>query len=276
MEYGAQVGLLKPILHTWSLSVEEQYYLIFPFFLFFFYKTINKKIFIIVTVLIILSLTLNHLNIYKNPELKFYSIHTRIWELLVGSLILFIEKTKKIKRFKIQNSFLQNLGILLIIISIFFFNDETKHPSYLTLIPLIGASLIIIADKNNGLIYKIISSKLFVSTGLISYSLYLWHFPLFAYSRISELSKLGINFKIIICILIIFLSVISYKFIEKPFRDKKYKFKKLFIILSFFGIIILFANFMVVKFNGFTHRYSNIYTINEIDNRLLKKKLGNI
>ena len=78
------------------------------------------------------------------------------------------------------------MGILLIILSIFFLNDETKHPSYLTLIPLIGASLIIITDKNNSLIYKIISSKLFVGTGLISYSLYLWHFPLFAYSRISE------------------------------------------------------------------------------------------
>ena len=272
LEYGAQVGLLKPILHTWSLSVEEQYYLIFPFFLFFFYKTVNKKIFLIIILLIVSSFILSHLNIHKNSELKFYSIHTRIWELLIGSLILFIEKSKKAHQFKINNSLFQYLGILLICISFFFLNDETKHPSYLTLIPLIGTALIIICNKNNSLIYKIISSKLFVGTGLISYSLYLWHFPLFAYARISELSQLGNFFKIIICILILILSVISYQFIEKPFRDKRYNFKKLSIILSFIGIVILSANWLVIKSNGFAQRYSDIYEINEIDNRLLKKK----
>jgi len=181
-----------------------------------------------------------------------------MWELLAGSILAYFEVTKKQRsQNNTLNLILPSIGLLLIGHSILFFNDKMFHPSFFTLSPIIGVCLIIWFSNNNELITKILSTKLFVGIGLISYSLYLWHYPIFAFFRIyaSGLPILSLFYdKILISILVIFFSLISYFFIEKPFRRKDIKFKRLLKLLLFKTLFIII--FIIFSFysKGFEFR----------------------
>ena len=186
-EYQAEESLLIPFLHTWSLSVEEQYYILFPIFLIVTFKYFRKHIGLILLIGFFLSLLASHWGSQNRPYFTFYSLPTRGWELLAGSILAYFEiKSGLRSKNKTLNSSLPILGVLLICLSILFFNDGMLHPSLYTLPAIIGVCLIIWFSEKNNLITKILSSKLFVKIGLISYSLYLWHYPVFAFSRIRE------------------------------------------------------------------------------------------
>ena len=265
-EYASPSGLYKPFLHTWSLSVEEQFYIIFPATLLIAFKYFRKYLAHILIIGCLISLGLAEWTSRNFPSLSFYFLHTRLWELLIGSILAFYEiKRGHRTNYKILNLILPFVGLLLICHSVFFFNDKIYHPSILTLSPIIGVSLIIWFSNKDDFITKILSSKLFVGIGLISYSLYLWHYPIFAFMRITQFSyenKIGQIFSIIILFL---LSITSYKVIEKPFRNKKYQFKKLFIILGIFIIFLISVNFYVIYENGIKSRIPKIF-----QNRLTK------
>ena len=129
--------------------------------------------------------------------------------------IITIKKLTKI------NFVFPSIGLVLIFYSFLFFDNSLRHPSLYTTIPIIGVVLIICFANNNEIIYKILASKLFVGVGLISYSLYLWHYPVFAFARITEITSGNLTLKILLGVLILVLSIFSYIFIEKKFRDKK-------------------------------------------------------
>ena len=193
----------------------------FQLFFTFCTKKKSKNIKLIFLVLIIFSLLLaNFFSIYF-PAINFYILPTRIWELLIGSFLAYYHISNKIfKKIKFQD-YLTFIGMALILVPFFLFNDKTPHPSFLTIFTILGCAFIIINHNSENIIKKILSSKIFVGVGLISYSLYLWHFPIFAFKKIksknlSEFDKLeGI-------LLAIILSVFSYFLIEKPSRNKKW------------------------------------------------------
>jgi peptidoglycan/LPS O-acetylase OafA/YrhL len=259
-EYAAPSGLYKPFLHTWSLSVEEQFYIIFPITFFITFKYFRKYLIHILILGFLISFGLAEWTSRNYPSLSFYFLHTRLWELLVGSILAYYEVIKGHRsKYKILNLILPMVGLLLIGHSVFFFNDEIYHPSFLTLSSIIGVCLIIWFSNKDEFITKILSSKLFVGIGLISYSLYLWHYPIFAFTRVTGFSfdnKIGQIFSIV---LLFILSIISYNLIEKPFRNKKYKFKKLFIILGGFIIFLIFINFYVIYEHGIKSRIPKIF-----------------
>jgi len=252
LTYGTEDGLLKPFLHTWSLSVEEQYYIFFPLLLLVAFKYFKKYLLIILIISFIISLQIADWSSKNYPSINFYFLHTRIWELLAGSILSYFEIQQNGRSNKLLlNQILTVCGLFLILHSIVFFNDKMFHPSYYTISPIIGVCLIIWFSNKNEFVTKILSSKLFVGTGLISYSLYLWHYPIFAFGRIKEgLPTQHEKFKWMIITVI--LSVLSYFLIEKIFRNKKYKFKKLFLPLSVSFLILcaLYASFYSLSLKG--------------------------
>ena len=247
IQYAAENSFLKPFLHTWSLSVEEQFYIIFPLIFLILYRYVKKYILQIIIATIIVSLIAANFWSIKNSSLSFYILPTRGWELLSGSLLAYLENTKgRQPKNLMLNQILTLLGLLLVFFSFIFFDDQMLHPSYISITPIIGVCLIIWFSKNT-FIEKILSTKIFVGTGLISYSLYLWHYPSFAFARLSEnFNSLGD--KVLIFILIIFLSILSFFIIEKPCRNKEFSFKKIFyIFMTGLILIIIYCNVVINK-----------------------------
>ena len=249
-EYGGRNGLLIPFLHTWSLSVEEQYYILFPIVSFIIFKYLRKYFSIILIISFIISLSVADWGSKNYPSANFYFLHARMWELLAGSILAYFE-IKLGRRGKNQalNLILPSIGVLLIGCTIFFFNNEIFHPSFYTLPSIIGVCLVIWFSHKDELITKILSSKLFVGVGLISYSLYLWHYPIFAFFRSSNFVSDGNVFqKLLIGFIVLFLSIISYFLIEKPSRDKNIQFKSLMSkIILVIMLIFSFSIFVIYK-----------------------------
>ena len=258
LEYSVE-GLQHPFLHTWSLSVEEQYYILFPIVLLITFKYFSKYLIHILIFSFIVSLGLADWSSRNYPSVSFYFLHTRMWELLAGSILAYFEVTNgQRSQNKILNLILPFSGLILIVQSILFFDDEMFHPSFYTLSPIIGVCLIIWFSHKDEIVTKLLSTKLFVGIGLISYSLYLWHYPIFVFVAKLNISEGNILIKLLIGVFVLILSIVSYYFIEKPIRKRKIKFKKIFIFL-FLNLLLLvsFCTYSLkLKFHPFLTKYS--------------------
>ncbi len=262
-----QVGALhKPFLHTWSLSVLGQYYILFPIILIATFRYLRKYIIHILILGFIISLGIAELGSRNDPSATFFFIHTRIWEFMAGSILAHFEIEKSSKnRLKDNNNFLSFFGLLLIFLSffIFYYFDNLNHPSFVTLIPVIGVCLVIHYSTKDTIVKKILSIKILNIAGLVSYSLYLWHYPLFAFVRTSGVVTGDITRKILLMVVLVLLSVLSYYFVEKKFRNKNLNFKKVLIVLSSVGLIVLITNFLIIFNKGYPDRFTNLKDINE-------------
>ena len=242
--YDAENSLFKPLLHTWSLSIEEQFYIIFPlvFFVSFkFFKSYLKRIFLCFS---LISIFVMIVTFDKNESLAFFGFFSRFWELMVGCLIAILSFKKKERKKTLSNIY-SLIGLILIIYSILFFDTGTKYPFYPTLLPVCGAALIIYYNDKDSLFYKILSIKPLVFIGLISYSLYLWHYPIFAIGRTTEFFGDGISKKLFL--LTFLFSLISYYFIERPIKKKSLSKKKIFIAIIFIYFILSLISQMSIQ-----------------------------
>ena len=239
--YGQAILSTKPLLHTWSLAVEEQFYILYPIFLIFSFHIFKKKIKFLFYIIILFSLIFASYISENHSSFNFYMLFTRSWELMSGALIAIYHQEEKNKK---SYNFLSYVGFFLIFFSFLFFHDPNQHPSYYTLMPVIGCCLIISNKNINSPINKLLSHKIFVNIGLISYSLYLWHHPILSFGKISGITEDNIFLKIILILLSIFLSVLTYFFVEKKFRDSAFiSLRKLFIILTTSILFLIFLSF---------------------------------
>jgi peptidoglycan/LPS O-acetylase OafA/YrhL len=248
---------LKPLLHTWSLAVEEQFYLLFPIFLIYVSRARKQCYISMLLVLALLSFLLAQYFSLDRPFFTFYLLPTRAWELFIGALLAIAKLRSKIEYFgKSALECLSIIGFLGICISVFYFSKSTPTPSFFTLIPTFSAALLIYSANNTNLVGKLLSSRPMVSMGLISYSAYLWHQPLLAFSKYSYSERVDYIY-LLVLVLTFFLSFLSWKYIEVPFRDKN-KFSRRFIfnsslIASFFFISI---GCLGIVTNGFSQRFT--------------------
>ena len=257
--YAAEDSILKPFLHTWSLGIEEQFYIFFPIFFILILKFLKKHSLWIILAIIILNISFSDWMSKNFFQINHYMIFTRGWELLTGVLICLIERNSK---FNISDKFanlLSLFGIFLIFISIFSFNENTRHPSFITIFPIIGSMLVILVAQRNTIVNKFLSFKPIVWIGLISYSLYLWHHPILAFKIISNQENNFLFNNYFLLIAIFTLSIFTYFVIEKPFRNKKFFSKKIIITTLSSTIIFLSSFIFLAIFNdGFPNRFPNI------------------
>lgn len=211
---------LNSLLHTWSLTVEEQFYFIFPWILLLAYKIGRKAIWAGICSLIVISFCLAEWRLQSKPMAAFYLLYARGWELLLGSLCALLIADSQIltKVSNIYRELLSWLGLAMILYAIFFFSDATPAAGRYTLIPTVGTALIILFAKTEGSLGRVLSHRILVSIGLISYSTYLWHQPLLSFFRYSMGEEFGLVVAGVLCLISIVLGYLSWKYIEKPFR----------------------------------------------------------
>ncbi len=259
--YGAESSLEKPFLHTWSIALEFQFYAFISIFFLLAYKYFKKIYLYVLILFFLISLVFCQINSDINPVSNFYLPYGRFWEFIAGCFVYFLQKKINEDKKNIFTFILPLVNLFLIIFCFFYFNNNTIHPSIITLILIINVSLLIIFSHHNFFIENILTSKLFTKIGLLSYSLYIFHYPLFAFARIifdkNENEIILIIVKIFLPIFLYFISLISYHYIEKTFRNKKIVPAKVF--YSFFLLVIIFIlsiNFYIIKNKGFEKNWS--------------------
>ena len=241
------------LLHTWSLSIEEQFYIFFPIVLILIYQFLKKRRWLIIFLGTFLSLVICQIAALKTGgNLNFYFTLSRGWELGLGALTGYYLYYNGQKNLAANQNFYSISGLFLILLSIFFFDRRTLHPSLLTLIPTLGTVLIILYANKKSIINKIFSSYIFVKIGLVSYSFYLWHQPLLAFGKIYY-GELTFLFKILLIFISLIFAFMSYTYIEKIFRNRK-KINTTFFLKFTISCIIFFVLISVAIINTYNSR----------------------
>ena len=245
---------LKPLLHTWSLAVEEQYYVLFPLFLMLAWKLRKKWVISLLLLVAVVSVFVAQWGATTHPSFTFYLLPTRGFEILIGALIsLYINHKQSI--ISVSQSVSQSVclaGLALVLYAIFAFDKNTPTPSLYTLAPTIGAGLILVFANNKNLVGKLLGNKIFVTIGLISYSAYLWHHPIIAFSKARNLFGFELVNPFLIVGASLVLAYLSWKFIEKPFRNKNTLSSKFILYFSLIGTLFFVTIGSIIYFeNGF-------------------------
>jgi len=210
---------LKPLLHTWSLGVEEQFYVLFPIFLMLAWRLGRKRIVGLLTIVALLSLGLAVYATSTKPVAAFFLLPTRGWELAMGSLIAFYLEGKARDQFPpALNQLLSLVGFGLIAGAALTFSKETPFPGFYALVPTMGAGLIIVFGLPETFVGRFLASRVFVGVGLVSYSAYLWHQPLLSFARHRSLTEPGELVIAGIIVLTFGLAYVTWRYVETPFR----------------------------------------------------------
>lgn len=208
-----------PLLHTWSLAVEEQFYLLFPVFVLLAWRIGLRNLAISIGILAAISLGIAEWGWRFKPIANFYLLPTRAWELLIGSMAA-IYLIRRPLTFSHWNQPASLFGLGLVLYAVIVFDSRTPFPSLLALVPVIGTVLIILFATPETLVGRLLSLTPFVGIGLVSYSAYLWHQPLFAFARLRSIDEPDTPLMLVLIALALSLAWVSWRFVENPFRDK--------------------------------------------------------
>jgi len=248
----------KPLLHTWSLAVEEQFYVFFPLYLLLIAKWFPRHRLLVTAVLCALSLLLSAIAVYYKPWATFYLAPTRAWELLLGALLA-IGAVAPIQTMPYRNAAFA-IGVTLITAAVLGYTKETIFPGAAALLPTAGAALVIWAGaRATTLADHTLATGPAVFAGKISYSIYLWHYPLFAFAGYLSIDKLSPVSTFYLVIALPLLAIVSWRFVEQPFRKVTSAPRKSGRAVAVGLVTILaFAGFglMIPLYNGFGSRMS--------------------
>jgi peptidoglycan/LPS O-acetylase OafA/YrhL len=214
--YFAQAAELKPLLHTWSLAIEEQYYLLFPMFLLAVKRLPAQPYLQWVWVLLLGSFAVSVWSVHQAPDAAFYLLPSRMWELLLGS-VLAMQMPRLQSRAVAE--LLAWIGLGLIGLAVFAFEAGMRFPGVAALAPCLGTALIITSGAQfQTSVTRLLSLRVLVFVGLISYSLYLWHWPIIAFTKHYLGAPLAPPTVLSVVVISVLLSIFSWRYIEQPFR----------------------------------------------------------
>lgn len=209
---------LKPLLHTWSLAVEEQYYIIFPLLLILAWRFGRRWILGLLTVIFLFSLAAAEWGTVSSPAAAFYLLPMRAWELLIGAFAAFYLQDRAARLPHAVHQAGSVMGLALIFYAIAAFDEATPFPGVQALIPTLGTTLIILFAMPGTWVNRLLSVRALVFLGLMSYCAYLWHQPLFAFSRYSSPEEPSAVIMLLLCFATLPLAYLSWRFVERPFR----------------------------------------------------------
>ncbi len=252
-------SLEKPLLHTWSLAVEEQFYIVFPILLMLIGRYLKGRYLPIVLAAFVLSFVASVYGVAHHPGATFYLVPTRAWELLAGSLLaLGVIPAPSSNWGKNLGAF---GGMALLAWSIVLYTEATPFPGLAALLPVLGSGMIIHSGRGGGtyLAQKMFTSPPLVFVGLISYSLYLWHWPLVAFTKYLLFRPMNGYDSAMIIIASFTLASLSWKFIEQPFRGKDALLSdrnSLFVLSGIVMIVFICGGVVIHLQNGIGWRIS--------------------
>lgn len=207
---------LKPLLHLWSLSIEEQFYIVWPCILLVAFKR-KWSIYKTIIILFVASMTLNLLKVGHHQTATFYFPVTRAWELLLGAALAQHTLHANVKPSKLTEELLASAGIIFIALAITLFNNHMLFPGLWALLPTLGAAFLM-SSPNARINQYLLAHPICVGIGLISYPLYLWHWPLLSFAHITQGSNLTTTLTCALVLLSVGLAYLTYRLIEHPLR----------------------------------------------------------
>lgn len=259
-EYGAAPGLLVPLLHTWSLSVEEQFYIALPILAWLLYRKRTGLITqtTIIAALLVVSFTACVYIQFYDQQLAFFLPFTRAWELLSGTLLALAEQRIGRAKPSVLADALAAVGLMMLGSALFTFGHATPHPGIPTMVPVVGTCLIIAFARSDRGVGAVLSARPMVAIGLISYSLYLWHYPILAFVRIGDLDVTNADKALAISAAGL-LAVVTYYTVERPFRfgfsDRMVAFSA-----AATAAVVVVVSWWVVATGGLPQRLQSVYT----------------
>ncbi|EBR1503782.1 TPA: acyltransferase family protein [Salmonella enterica] len=248
---------VNPLLHTWSLSVEQQFYLIWPIIIFAAMKSGRKLAVSLIVIAGVMSLLASQMMTKINPTQNYFMMPYRIFEFAAGGVIFFIPNNKA--RNKLISTILFLIGVALIFYSAFYFDKSTPFPGLNATIPVIGSCLCILFSKHTPAGY-LLRNKLFVSIGIVSYSVYLMHWPLLVFYKYYVFRPINTLEKISIVVASVILAYVSYSFIENKFRRINLSsFNKMGVSFAIVFVGVLLTSNLIYKNNGYSFRVNEYF-----------------
>jgi peptidoglycan/LPS O-acetylase OafA/YrhL len=216
---------LKPLLHTWSLAVEEQFYVVFPLLLLAAWRLGRRFLLVLVGGIAVFSFITSVNEVRSFPSAAFYLLPSRAWQLLVGALASLAadgwwNATARHSVVRLSGEAIGWVGMTMILFSLLVFDARTPFPGLYAAVPTLGTALVLLAATNGTSVGRMLAWRPLVGLGLISYSVYLWHQPLFAFTKHSLLADLPTDLAIVLCVTTLVLGCLSWRYVEQPFRDR--------------------------------------------------------
>lgn len=228
-----------PLLHTWTLAIEEQFYIFFPIVIVFLSRFGRRAVVGAILCFAAISLAISVIVTMRDPETAFYMPYTRAWELMCGALVAM---TIRPLRSLLLSNAVTLAGLAMILAAIFFFTPDVHLPGYMALLPCVGASLVIYGGANQTAVGRILGFRPIVFLGLISYSLYLWHWPLIVFASYYTLNPAWIPaVKVAAAAASFPIAYLSWRFIERPFRAPNGVLPKSALFRTAFAASLMFA-----------------------------------
>ena len=258
--FGPNVDLL-PLIHTWSLAVEEQFYLLYPLLLMILFGFGSAGLASLLFFIALLSLLLSGFFTAGMPDFAFYLLPTRAWELLFGALTALYLAVNPVSAISLwMRNIAAFLGLMMIGYAVASFDENTVFPGWAALVPVTGTVLIILFADFGTLVNRILQLRPFVFVGLISYSAYLWHQPLFAFARIRSFEQPATGMYILLIAISLSLAWISWRYVERPFRNReKIDRTQVFRTVSYSTIILLGIGITLDSNEGYPSRLPESY-----------------